>query len=767
MLTVEDYLAKIDIDKILYTNKIPLDKIVLKDIPKYNPMSMKYRKFWEEETKKCIDGFWVEHNNEWKYVPGVLYFYGTHWHILLNEKGSKSKTKKIARPQIRDLEWIKFYLYMEARGFSGFEDDEEYTCHREVNLPEDERTAEFMGTGCYNKKGELKKYIPARDYLYKYHDKPLGKPLFENMALNVVDVESRGTGKSYTMSGICGSNFTFDGAQDFEEYWKLRKSDHKLSSETLVGAIDSKYSDDLIKKIKLGLESFLGEYTIGKKSTPAPFTKAYSGQWTAGKTVIQEVEKNIGGQWRKVGSRSKFQHRTFMDNEFAANGTRASFNVLDEIGFFYNLIAALGQMKECTADGALKFGTIWMTGTGGDMEGGSTEAVMKVFYDPETYDAVSFEDYYENSGRKIGFFIPAWMGLNQFKDELGNTNYKSAIQFILNVRKKLGKGKDREAYDDELSQRPIIPSEVFLISGGNILPTGMLKDHLNNLETTNDPEDEGVFGHMGVSADGKPKFIPDIKGELKECDWPVKKGIDNTGGIRIFEPPATNAGFGYYLAGIDPYDQDVAPNSVSLGSVLLMKRASPGVSDRDEIVAEYTGRPDTAKEFYEQARLLLMWYNIVGAALYENEKLGIKTYFENSNSLFLLATTPSILKANVTSNVSRQLGQHMSQKVKDEAEIMLRDWLVAEAGNGKKNLHYIKSKPLLKELINYNKLGNFDRVIALMLCIIQSTQMYKIIAQTKEEKAEKDPFFDSPLFNNDEINIFDMMNSNPVGNNFN
>src|SRR5690554_2264112 len=746
-MEVEDYLAKIDIDKILYINKIPLNKIILENIPSYNPMTMQYRNFWTKETEKCIDGFWVEHEGKWKYVPGALYFYGTHWHILLNEKGSRSKTKKIARPMIRDLEWIKFYLYMEARGFSGFEDDDECSCHRELSLPEEERTVEFIGQNCYNKKGKLKKYVPAREYLYKNHSKPPGKPVFENMALNVLDVESRGTGKSYTMSSLGGLNFTFDGAQYVDEYWSLRRTESRLSSETLIGAIDSKYSDDLVKKLKLGLDSFKGEYTLGSKSTPPPFSKGYSGQWIAGKTIIQEVEVKEGGRWKKKGSRSKIQHRTFMDNEFAANGTRASFNILDEIGFFYNLIPTLGQMKECTADGATKFNTIWMCGTGGDMEGGSTEAVMRVFYDPITYDCVPFDDNYEGSGKQIGFFIPAWMGLNQFKDDLGNTNYKSAIQYILNVRKKLSKGKDRKAYDDELSQRPIFPSEVFLISGGNILPTGMLKDQLQNLETSTAPEDEGVLGHMKLNPEGKPEFVPDIDGALQECDWPVKKGVDNTGAVRVWEQPAENAGFGYYLAGIDPYDQDKAPNSVSLGSLIIMKRASPGVSPYDFIVAEYTGRPETAKEFYEQCRLLLFWYGIVGTCLYENEKIGIKTYFENNNCLHLLAPTPSILKSNITSNVNRQIGQHMSSKVKDEAEIMLRDWLVAPAGDGKLNLHNIKSKPILKELINYNKIGNFDRVISLMLCVIQMTQMYKIVTDTKEEEfVDDDPFFSRPLF---------------------
>ena len=82
-----------------------------------------------------------------------------------------------------------------------------------------------------------------------------------------------------------------------------------------------------------------------------------------------------------------------------------------------------------------------------------------------------------------------------------------------------------------------------------------------------------------------------------------------------------------------------------------------------------------------------------------------------------------------------------------KAEIMLRDWLLAPSGEGKLNLHRIRSKPLLRELINYNNLANFDRVIALMLCVIQMTQMYKIVTETKEEIKEEDSFFGRIMFN--------------------
>ena len=42
-------------------------------------------------------------------------------------------------------------------------------------------------------------------------------------------------------------------------------------------------------------------------------------------------------------------------------------------------------------------------------------------------------------------------------------------------------------------------------------------------------------------------------------------------------------------------------------------------------VAEYTGRPKSAEEFYENVRKLLLYYN--ARAMYENQNKGIFVYF--------------------------------------------------------------------------------------------------------------------------------------------
>lgn len=751
---------------ILYKNRIPVNKVKISiNIPRMNPMGTQYKKWWKEEKRRCIEGNWVEHNGDWKFVSGPLHFYVNLWRILLNPPNSVSTGKKVGIPFLRDLEWIKSFVYEEARGFSGFDGDDEYTCHRIyllANPTEDpEKFEEFLmeygnpdliRSSITKPDGTFKTFIPARDYLRLYHKKNMGKALYFNMCSNVVDMESRGGGKSYWKSAILSHNFLFDGAKDYDDYLKNKAEKTPLSSESLVGAIDTKYTNDLISKMKLGLENLPGRVTMGDDVYPSPLTRKYYGSWESGKTITAGYDKKIGGQWQKVGTKSKIQHRSFNDNHTAANGTRPNLSVLDEVGFMYNLIAVLGQMKETAADGTVKSGVIWMTGTGGDMEGGATEEVKQVFYSPAAFDCLEFVDEFEGYQSKIGFFVPAFMTLNQFKDELGNTNWKLALAYLERTRAKLkANAKKKKAYDDEVVQRPIKHSEVFLLDGNSIIPVGDLKEHMDQLlAIQNEPGIKPLCGWMKLKEDGEPYFHLDPVNYVP-TDYPSKPSDNNEGAVCIWKEPEPEAEYGWYVGGIDPYDFDIAPNSVSLGSILIFKRGTALNGGYDDLVAEYTGRPVLASDFFEQCRRLQVWYG--GAiALYENEKQIIKEYYKSKFSLHLMAYTPGVLKANETSKTAkvRIYGQHMSAPVKDEAEIYVREWLLRPIGDGKLQLHMIKSIPLLRELIAYNPAGNFDRVIALMLAIIQLIQMRDIVLDEAKEKATEpvDDFFSRRLFQN-------------------
>ena len=196
----------------------------------------------------------------------------------------------------------------------------------------------------------------------------------------------------------------------------------------------------------------------------------------------------------------------------------------------------------------------------------------------------------------------------------------------------------------------------------------------------------------------------------------------------------------------DPYDHDQTSGD-SLGSCFIYKRIQTFESWYDTVVAEYTGRPDKAEDFYETVRMLLQYYK--ASLLYENEKKGLFTYFANKHSEYLLADTPGKIKDIVKDmSVVRGKGIHMPKEVKRWMEGLIKDWLNDEYEVGKKNLNKIYSEALIEELIAYDPLhGNFDRVIAFGLCMIYREELYHItVKKNSQENKEALLLFSKPLF---------------------
>ena len=118
----------------------------------------------------------------------------------------------------------------------------------------------------------------------------------------------------------------------------------------------------------------------------------------------------------------------------------------------------------------------------------------------------------------------------------------------------------------------------------------------------------------------------------------------------------------------DPYDHDKSGTN-SLGSTFIYKRFQNFEEYYELPVAEYTGRPETAEDYYENVRKLLVYYN--ARLLYENERKGIYPYFTNKHCDYLLADQPDILDDIVkNSNVRRRKGIHMSVQIKDYGKVL-------------------------------------------------------------------------------------------------
>lgn len=517
-------------------------------------------------------------------------------------------------------------------------------------------------------------------------------------------------------------------------------------SKCVIGAFFERLSTNTMNMVLDNL-NFLNTNTEWRKQRN-PDTKDF---------VKARYESTVDGVKVWKGYMSEVAKLTFKDNPFASVGLTTSVFIFEEAGTLNNLISSYNMSEPCWKDGENMIGIPIIFGTGGDMEGGTADFAY-MFYNPRQFNLLEFDNIWDDNKEltKCGWFIPATRGrLGEYKgkelvDEDGNSDEVSSLESIQNLRIAKKTGNDPQALKDAITQYPLKPAEAFLRSSGNIFATHEMHEWLSNLETTASLHGNKKKGELAFDIEGNLKFRlnPDLEDITK---YPLGRDDNKKGCVVLWEDPISNPPYGLYIAGCDPYDQDKAENSDSLGSFFIYKRFISNGTTYDQIVAEYTGRPERADDFYETCRRLCIYYN--AKCLYENQLKGLKAYFEQKNSLHYLAEQPGILKDMVKdSRVSRGYGIHMSNNIKDQCEIYVKQWLYEERDdiNGNKilNLHTIKSIPLLKELIAYDREINTDRVIAFMLCILLSKEFHRIhLSETKPDMlADIDPFFKRALF---------------------
>lgn len=463
--------------------------------------------------------------------------------------------------------------------------------------------------------------------------------------------------------------------------------------------------------------------------------------------VVARFQADVGGVKVWKGSKSQIRTISFKDNPTAAVGKSASKLILDEAGVFPNITDTYSYTEPLIKDGSRYTGVAVVFGSSGNMDTGS-KYFYEMFVNPSKYNMLEFDDP-ENPQKKIAYFSTAARGRagncqnpesiwfnKPMIDKDGNSNEEAAIDDLMFERSKAKGGLDPKALHGQITQFPLTWREAFLRDKGAIFASPEMLEWLAKLETTKSLRDSIEVGELVFKDNNTIEFQPNLN-KTYITSFPVKKEEDNTGAIAIFERPETVDGqvpYSLYVAGCDPYDQDKSGVG-SLGSFFIYKRFLKAGSTHDIIVAEYTGRPQFADQFYENCRRLCIYYNC--KVLYENQLKGMKGYFEHKNSLHYMWEQPQIIKDIVkNSTVSRGYGIHMnrgvngSNGIKDTCEIYLKDWLYSERDDidGKKilNLHTIKSIALLKELIAYDIEGNYDRVIALMLAYLQTKELHKI-----------------------------------------
>lgn len=399
--------------------------------------------------------------------------------------------------------------------------------------------------------------------------------------------------------------------------------------------------------------------------------------------------------------------------------------------------------------------------TAGDDESDFT-AFAEMFYSPVGYNMEPLENVFdkEGQGRKTCcFFYGAYMNYgNEYIDENGNSDVTKALLAILYDRYKVKYGStDVNTIVKRISQYPIVPQEAMMRSHGNIFPVTELNERLNQIDSNPNEYDDVYVGDLVQdNKTGEVRFTPSV--ELPIRDFPTK---DNkvTGALEIFEMPKKNGEgkipAGRYILSCDPFDSDVS-NTMSLGSILVMDLWT------DMIVAEYTGRPMFAEEFYEICRKLCLFYNC--RCMYEQNIMGMFSYFSSHNATHLLAETPEYLvQRNMISSIgygNKAVGIRATTPIINGAFKMIQTWLrkptvsieTDENGNEREvtipNLYRIRNRALLKELVLWNPQGNFDRVMSLVqLMLYREDKMvlyHGDLRHTEETSSgmEKDDYWD-------------------------
>lgn len=483
------------------------------------------------------------------------------------------------------------------------------------------------------------------------------------------------------------------------------------------------------------------------------------------KSSDQEMEWKMG--FKKAGSEVEYGSKNSVSgiitgvNQDKLNGSRGVLYLIEEAGIFKNLTSMYNMIRPSVEHGSKVFGEIFAYGTAGDDQSDFT-AFAEMFYSPEGYNLEPLDNVFDKEGqgrKKCCFFFPAYLNYDESCiDKNGNSDVSKALLMILYDRYKVKYGTtDINTIVKRISQYPIVPQEAMLRSHGNIFPVTELNERLNQLDNDPNAFDDVYVGELVQdNKTGEVKFNPTI--DLPIRDFPTK---DNKvkGALEIFEMPKKNGEgkipAGRYICSADPYDADCS-NTMSLGSIFVMDLWT------DMIVAEYTGRPTFAEDFYEVCRKLCLFYNC--RCMYEQNVMGMFSYFSSHNAIHLLAETPEYLvQRNMISSIgygNKSVGIRATTPIINGAFKMIQTWLRkpivsietdAEGNNNEvtiPNLYRIKNRALLKEFVLWNPQGNFDRIMSLVQLMLYREEKMVLyhgdLRHTEEVSSgmEKDDYWD-------------------------
>lgn len=660
--------------------------------PNANPNS-EYGKWVREERRRIWDGYVRESDGEW--VTGYMYWFLNYSPMMLSKireykdkNGKKRESKRADRVEALPECWEGIYW--------------RFHCLDQAS-----------NGGLYNN--------------------------FEG-GQHMAELASRGKGKSYSLASIL--NHIFVVGENEEAHEKVK-------------GIVTAYQKEYLTKDGV-LNKFVDMANFCAANTQFPRKRLKNSlqemTWIMGyKDVELDIER--GTQNTVLGVSSK-------DDESKLRGKRAAKILIEEFGTFPRLVDLYNVLLPSVQEGDIVFGQIYMLGTAGDNESDFAGA-QEIMYNPKGYNMYALPNVFDkyNQGKPyFVFFFPGYVNRKGCYNGNGVSDViKALIEILMNRYRVKYNSTDPNTIIKTIAEVPITPAEAIVKTGVNMFPVADLTERIGQLDANPTEYDDVYAGDLVFNKDGQVEYKPTSATPIR--DFPHK---DNkiVGAIEIYQLPEIdrNTGKPYndrYILGADPYDDDES-NTMSLGSIFVLDLWT------DRIVAEYTGRPPFADDYYEICRKLCLFYN--GRLNYEYNKKGLFSHFSTRNSLYLLTDVLEFLKEKQMMKDgygNKSKGTNASPAINAYARSRLRSWLLAPVpimqtidGEEKEvmvpRLFTVRNRALLKELINYNSEGNFDRISAMgMLMLLREDRMIRYQGDVSKEKQERannsydgnDPFF--------------------------
>lgn len=473
------------------------------------------------------------------------------------------------------------------------------------------------------------------------------------------------------------------------------------------------------------LNKYLDILNFCAESTPFPSAREKdslnSMEWKMG-YKDPETNKSKGVQNEVIGV-------TLKNDAHRARGKRGVLFEWEEVGSFTNFLTAWGIARPSVEEDGEVFGLMNAYGTGGE-EGADFAGLEEIFYRPKGYNILSMPNVFDknvNGQSECAFFFPQYMNVNGKYDENGNSNVVgSLIQILISRINVKYNTSDPNAIVQEKAERPITPQEAIMRKEGSAFPVANLKEYLESIKPT---IDNFLAEHyVGDLLPGdKNEIIWKPNANLKPIrNFPNKQKNNLEGAIEIFEMPKRSGRTGKvfsnrYIAGADPVDNDYTASG-SLASIFIFDLWT------DRIVAEYTGRPILASEFYDKCILLLQFYN--AKLNYENNLKGLFGHFSSRNVTYLLTDTLQYLRdqeiVKSTLHGNRAKGTRTNEETIKLGKTLQRQWMLdqkerlTDEGDTIYQPNYlsIRSIAYIEECIQWNPDGNFDRVSAMDMVML-------------------------------------------------